>query len=131
MSYHRHADKRTYVYRLFDDAGRLIYIGSTMEPEGRVEHHRKNMWWGPQIKRMSFKVYPDRQSGIEAEAHAIRTENPRWNINHRSYGSASWTEQTYMDFITAMENAQEFKTDFRKRRIERAKRFLEAFRVAA
>jgi excinuclease UvrABC nuclease subunit len=116
MSYHRHADKRTYVYRLFDNEGRLIYVGCSHDPESRIYMHRHKAWWAPQIDRIKLKVFPDRQAAIEAEAKAIKEENPRWNINHRSYGQPHWT----------MELAEQFKTPYRLARIERAKRYLAA-----
>jgi predicted GIY-YIG superfamily endonuclease len=126
MSYHIHADKRTYVYRLFDNEGRLIYVGCTHDPEARIAMHRNKAWWAPQIDRIKIKVFPNRQAAIEAEAKAIQEENPRWNINHRSYGQPHWTKDTYVDFITAMELAEPFKTPYRAARIEKAKRYLAA-----
>jgi predicted GIY-YIG superfamily endonuclease len=126
MSNHVHADKRTYVYRIFDKSGRLIYVGCSNTPEARLATHRAAAWWAPQICRIKLKVFPDRQSAIEAEAKAIREENPRWNINHRSYGMPHWTKQTYADFIMAMELAESFKTPYRAARIAKAKRYLEA-----
>lgn len=124
MSDHRLADSRTYVYRLFDRQGRLIYVGATVDPETRISVHRQTTWWGPQIHRIKIKVYPNRQQANDAEKEAIRTEHPRWNINLRTWGRKNWSAQNIKDFIQAMEMFDQHLTEPRQKRIATAKRML-------
>lgn len=43
--------RRAAVYRLYDAAGTLLYIGSAYDPEQRVERHRKKPWWPQAVRR--------------------------------------------------------------------------------
>ena len=44
---------RHYVYRLFDKDSRLIYVGCSYDPESRINHHRRGIWWYEQIPAAS------------------------------------------------------------------------------
>lgn len=67
------------VYRLFDAAGALLYVGATATKETRLRaHSRRAMWW-PEVATHTFIRYPDEASAREAESIAIRTENPKYN----------------------------------------------------
>lgn len=76
----------TYVYRLFDAEGRLLYVGQTVRPDRRVQDHRLRKSWGGQIARVDLTEPMDRESALKHEAAAINTERPVYNIN-RSNGS--------------------------------------------
>jgi predicted GIY-YIG superfamily endonuclease len=73
----------TTLYRFFDSAGRLLYIGVTSVGPSRWsehEHHRK--WWAL-VARVEAEHFPDRASALAAEKAAIKAEQPPWNIQHR------------------------------------------------
>lgn len=73
------ADRRTMLYRYFDGAGRLLYVGITMAPSGR---HRLHDLRSPHVKyatHISFEWYPDRESARAAELTAIKSEGPVFN----------------------------------------------------
>jgi len=118
------AEVRTYVYRIFDREGRLIYVGATMHPETRINTHRRSIWWGLDIHRIKIKVYPNRQLAADEERRAVQTEHPRWNLNLRNWKGPSWTIQTYRDFLTALERNPESTTDSKVARIATVRRQL-------
>ena len=73
---------RTAVYRLYDAAGTLLYIGSSNNPPYRYTEHSnsplKSSWW-PQVVRKDETWHDKRADAQAAEAKAIRTENPKHN----------------------------------------------------
>lgn len=72
-----------YVYRAFDAAGRLIYVGCSLDPEARVANHRMTSWWADQIERVEFTPAGSRDAARRAERRTIIGERPRWNVKSR------------------------------------------------
>jgi excinuclease UvrABC nuclease subunit len=72
------------VYRVFDAADRLLYVGCSVDVPTRLTTHEQNAPWWVYMARFEVTDYPDRDSAAEAEATAISTEHPRWNISGRS-----------------------------------------------
>jgi prevent-host-death family protein len=70
---------RTALYRLYDDAEVLLYIGISHQPEVRFEQHAKLKDWWPQVTRRDVQWFDDRPSAAAAEAAAIRSEDPEHN----------------------------------------------------
>lgn len=70
---------RTALYRLFDEAGVLLYIGISHQPDTRFEQHSKAKEWWPQVARREVQWFDDRPSAAAAEAAAIRSEDPEHN----------------------------------------------------
>lgn len=69
----------TAVYRLYDSAGELLYVGVAGKPQARFKHHaRKRRWW-PEAARRDIQWHPDRETALQVEAAAIRSEQPRYN----------------------------------------------------
>ncbi|MBT3164011.1 hypothetical protein HTV80_12915 [Streptomyces sp. Vc74B-19] len=66
------------VYRLFDEAGRVLYIGSAYDPARRCKAHRGKDWW-PQVAGRSDEWHPSRTAAYLAETKAIRRERPPAN----------------------------------------------------
>lgn len=67
-----------FVYRLFDAADRLIYVGQSYRPEWRIQQHIDYRF--PDIARWTTEEFPDRPSASRAERLAIATERPAANI---------------------------------------------------
>ena len=93
-----------YVYRVYDQSGRLIYVGETANLFQRLESHRMTTWWASQVAKVKASVYPTRELALEAERAAIRDEDPRWNITGAWRCHRSWTEDRYVDYVTAYVN---------------------------
>lgn len=90
------------VYRVYDTAGRLLYVGSSVDVPSRLAtHERETAWWIYQA-RIEVTDYTDKAAALAAEAEAIATEHPRWNMAGRSpahpdgpatsYRNAPWLE---------------------------------------
>jgi predicted GIY-YIG superfamily endonuclease len=72
----------TFVYRLFDAEGALIYIGMSDDVARRVHDHALRKPWGSTIARCEKSLYPTRQEAARAECSAIYSEQPFFNVNH-------------------------------------------------
>jgi predicted GIY-YIG superfamily endonuclease len=89
-----------YVYRVFDDTDRLIYVGASGDPFRRLDQHHTSSWWAYQLARVSMRVYPDKDAARIHEAASIGAEHPRWNrlgLPPR----ATWTRENYEDHIVS------------------------------
>jgi PHD/YefM family antitoxin component YafN of YafNO toxin-antitoxin module len=72
----------TAVYRHFNAAGRLLYIGMTDEPLRRNEQHAFDKPWWPEVATTKLEWHPTREAAAEAEIAAIKTEDPLYNRLH-------------------------------------------------
>lgn len=70
----------TTLYRCFDADDVLLYVGISIHPTKRLQqHHRDSAWWH-QVAKVTFVHGQPRPAALAAEAEAIRTEHPRFNI---------------------------------------------------
>lgn len=73
------------VYRFYDEAGTLLYVGRTARlPERFGTHRREKPWW-PKVATIKLEWMPV-DDLHNAEMNAIRTEKPKHNIamTHRA-----------------------------------------------
>lgn len=68
------------VYRIYNQAGRLIYIGTSYAPPGRVKVHRAEKPWRREIASFTEEWYPNRTAALRAEHKAIAAESPDFNV---------------------------------------------------
>jgi hypothetical protein len=82
------ADRPTARYRFYSDSGRALYFGVAVNPENRWEAHKGLSRWYSQVDHSRTKVdwYPNRADAMEAEAEAIRAEDPAFNKTHAVRG---------------------------------------------
>ena len=72
------------VYRVYDQTSALLYIGSTNCLRNRICYHSKySPWWSPSVEFIA-EPCDSLTAARHAEAVAISTEHPRWNIEGRS-----------------------------------------------
>jgi len=78
------ADNRpTYLYRIYDDEGALLYIGIALNLNSRMNQHRKhwrNGEWYRTAGPIRVELYEDRTSAALAEYRAINKEQPIHNV---------------------------------------------------
>ena len=67
------------VYRHFDEAGRLLYVGISRNARRRGYQHRCTAAWAGEIHRTAVEHFPSRRLAIDAEARAIAFEHPLYN----------------------------------------------------
>lgn len=77
-----------YVYRLFDESGRLLYVGMTYDPRSRRLAHKSDKPWWDEVASWRLTIYPNRAHALRVEARAILTEDPAYNIRGRDSLSA-------------------------------------------
>lgn len=92
----------TTLYRAFNQAGRLLYVGVTDNLAQRKEAHRCSSPWAKLAERWTTEAFATRAAALAAERAAIRSEHPIYNISGRPlatvprqavearYGSRSW-----------------------------------------
>lgn len=67
------------LYRCFDAADRLLYIGVTSGMAARFRQHGKDSeWWGD-VERVETVSFPQRHLAFDAERAAIVAEQPLHN----------------------------------------------------
>lgn len=67
------------VYRMFDDRGRLLYVGVTGNPSRRIKEHSEKRWF-PLVTSIRLEWFQTRAAAVLAESRAIQAERPRLNI---------------------------------------------------
>lgn len=89
MSTYPHDDQPHFVYRCYDAAGDLLYIGCTYNPPQRMHSHSLISAWFPEVAQVRLLVFPDRRTGFIKEREAIETERPRFNTPRKRKETAS------------------------------------------
>ena|ERR1700683_960621 len=73
----------TSVYRHFNGAGDLLYIGISRNVSWRLMAHERNAGWWRDVRTVTIsEPYPTRAEALQAEAAAIEAERPRFNQQH-------------------------------------------------
>ena len=71
------------VYRMYDAAGTLLYVGATSRLPMRVSEHGNQKPWFTSVDRIMVEHFPDRASALAAEADAQKRERP---LHDSQYG---------------------------------------------
>lgn len=77
------------LYRFFDEAGDLLYVGITLNPAARWKQHSQDKPWWTEVANITVEPHKNRREVLEAELLAIKTEHPRHNLAHNSPPIAS------------------------------------------
>lgn len=85
-----------YLYRHWDQAGRLLYVGVTDRPHHRARRHAKNSPWMVFQARMTVESHPSRTAAEEAETRAIADEQPLFNVAGNDTAEARWRLEEYL-----------------------------------
>ena len=70
------------LYRLFNAAGELLYIGKSIHRYRRLDEHCRNQPWASEIASSHFQEFADEASLSAAEIAAIKRERPKYNKAH-------------------------------------------------
>lgn len=79
------------LYRFFDEAHCLLYVGITTAPANRFQQHAADKPWWPEVSTITMCRYKNRSELHRAERDAIRTESPKHNTVRyvHSWGNGS------------------------------------------
>jgi hypothetical protein len=72
--------RRTALYRLYDGADELLYVGIAFDPEARWDYHAGSAAWWPLVERKAVEWHDTRTLALEFEARAIAAERPLYNV---------------------------------------------------
>lgn len=72
---------RTALYRHYDEAGVLLYVGVSLRPMMRLDEHMRSANWRGEIARVELEWFPTTDDALAAEREAIGSEAPLRNIN--------------------------------------------------
>lgn len=72
-------NRKTCVYRFYDEDEQLLYVGISMNLEGRLTKHHSRGWW-PEVVRCDVEWFEGREEAKAAERAAIAREHPIHNI---------------------------------------------------
>jgi predicted GIY-YIG superfamily endonuclease len=71
-----------FLYRHYDGGDALLYVGISVDPDKRLDQHKKVADWAHCVSRTTLEVYDDIETALAAEATAIRAEKPKHNLLH-------------------------------------------------
>lgn len=71
---------RTAVYRIYDEADSLLYVGVASSFGRRWSQHSSKQEWWPMVHRQTVTWYGTREDAEAAETVAIRDEKPVYNV---------------------------------------------------
>lgn len=83
-------NRRTALYRIYDKAERLLYVGISLNPEVRVRQHSRHPWWA-EVTEVTVEWFDGREAAKDAEWNAIADEDPVHNIT-RPPTDIKWRE---------------------------------------
>src|SRR5687767_14669939 len=75
-------DEPQSLYRFYDAAGRLLYIGITVDVTIRWSSHTRGKPWWKDVVRATVEHHPNRAAVLAAEEAAIKAEKPLYNVTH-------------------------------------------------
>lgn len=105
-------DARTALYRFFDEADRLLYVGVAFAPRERWKVHARQKRWWSEVRTREIEWYPCRAEAERAEEAAIAKEKPKYNVlgnvpvrppAQRRRPPREKSEQTIEELIARME----------------------------
>jgi predicted GIY-YIG superfamily endonuclease len=74
----------TYLYRLWDEHDRLLYVGISKSAIHRLHEHLTEQPWAEQVAKQTIERHQTRQEALAAETLAIKSEAPLYNVVHNT-----------------------------------------------
>lgn len=88
MSRVDHSEDLHFLYRVYGADGTLLYIGMTWDPWQRIATQLcSNREWGDLADHIDWEPIGNRERARAAEAAAIWTEAPIYNVQHNRLGA--------------------------------------------
>lgn len=96
------------LYRFYDTADQLLYVGITSAPSSRWAHHRhfaEGTWWSSAVRKR-VRWYATRAEAARAETDAIRREAPLWNVAGAPSSNPRLSIRRFSEATTGCEHDQ-------------------------
>ncbi|PAX89587.1 hypothetical protein CLM85_32305 [Streptomyces albidoflavus] len=105
----RKPSPETAVYRIYNSADELLYVGITNDLIVRWTGHRSDKpWWRTEAHRYEVAWFPNRSAAAAEEKQAILKEAPRYNSLYR-HPPLRPVEQLHPGTYSVKEIAQRFR----------------------
>lgn len=72
------------LYRMYDVAGNVLYIGRTIQPLSRLQNHKSEKDWWEHVRHISLEHFGSAEELRRAELEAIENEHPIHNVIGKS-----------------------------------------------
>ena len=89
----QYADRPHFVYRAFDAADRLLYIGCTVNFEQRRRTHEQRSPWAHRVDRWDVERFDTQAPALLGEEAAIKAEHPEFNAMYNGAGLTGWNDE--------------------------------------
>lgn len=90
-----HHQGRTAVYRFYDKADAVIYVGITNNPAHRWAAHATDKSWWCDVATREVEWFDTREEAERIEDHLISTLHPRWNTSWAKAPNRAAPDLTY------------------------------------
>jgi len=74
----------TDLYRCYSKDGRLLYVGISCSAIARFSQHKAGSLFARQVAKIEIEKFGSRVDALNAEADAIKNENPKFNKAHKT-----------------------------------------------
>lgn len=88
-----------YLYRHYDEAGTLLYVGISLCALTRLTQHRETAEWFSSIRTVKIERLASREAAVLAERDAIAKEAPLYNLKRPEGARARPALQSELDLI--------------------------------
>jgi hypothetical protein len=104
------------VYRVYDEAGALLYVGQSARPDTRDRHHRSRAVWYRRVARREVAGPFTRDAALAHEFYSINRELPEYNVTrengYRGPGSQAWLVAESEEFQRRWVEDHNFRAQF-------------------
>ena len=94
------------LYRHFDAAGALLYVGIAVDPCNRLMNHMSRSRWRGLIATVTIERFATRRDALAAEAAAIKIEKPLHNVAHIVDGQNLGRDRLRIERLLAFDLAE-------------------------
>lgn len=98
--YRLHRPERTAMYILYGEAGEVLYVGISVDPQQRWQQHEDDKPWWPEVTETELVAWHrTRAQALKAEASAIHEFQPVYNATHNygNPGRVDWREERRLE----------------------------------
>jgi excinuclease UvrABC nuclease subunit len=92
----------TDLYRHWDKDHVLLYVGISLSAMHRLRQHKETSKWFSEIVSVTIERFETRTEAMAAERKAIKSENPKYNIQHRRGAGATYADEVVEDSYDAL-----------------------------